>query len=294
MTERPPPDRRMIFNADDFGLSPAVNRGILEAFREGVLTSTTMLVNLDHFEDAVAIAGRNPDLPVGIHLSLLWGRPVSSPEQVPSLVDRGGCFPRRLAVPARRYVLGRLDPDHVRREFRAQIRTFLDAGLTPTHVDTHKHVHGLPRVMEALGAVAAEFGIDKVRLPVERGLTRKGGPGGPAPKVSWKGAAKRRLVRLLCRRHRSILRSYGLRTTDHFVGIGYMDCLNSQVICFILQNAAEGVTEVMCHPGYSDEASRRFSSTAPDREEELRGLVDDRVRAEADASAISLISYRDL
>ena len=297
MTERPPSPRprRMIINADDFGLSRAVNRGILEAFRHGLLTSTTMLVNHNHFEDAVAIARQNPDLPVGIHLSLLWGRPVSDPERVPCLVGRDGCFPRRLTVLARRHLLGRLVPVQVRREFGAQVRKFIDAGLPPTHVDTHKHVHCLPRIMEALGAVAAECGIDKVRLPVETGPPRRRLPDGtPAPRATWRGVARRGLIRLLCLRHRPILRAYGLRTTDHFVGIGHQDGLNSEVIRLILRSARPGVTELMCHPGYSDEDSERWSSRPPDRERELRGLVDDRVRAEAAANAIDLISYRDL
>ena len=84
---------KAIINADDFGLSPGVNRGIVSGFRDGVLTSTTMLVNLPHFEDAVNLARDNPDLPVGIHLSLLWGRPVSEPHRVPTLIERDGCFP---------------------------------------------------------------------------------------------------------------------------------------------------------------------------------------------------------
>jgi hopanoid biosynthesis associated protein HpnK len=297
MTDRPKPAsaRRMIINADDFGLSPAVNRGILEAFGDGVLTSTTMLVNLEHFEDAVAIARRHPDLPVGIHLSLLWGRPVSPPQRVPSLVDRGGCFLPSLGVLARRYFLGRLAPDELRTELGAQVRRFFDAGLTPTHVDTHKHVHCLPGVMAALGAVAAEFGIAKTRLPVEKGLPRRRRRDNRrAPRASARGIAKRRLIRLLCRRHRRILNTYGLRTTDHFVGIGYMDCLNSAVIRFILQSAEEGVTELMCHPGYADEDSGKWFTRPPDRQRELQGLVDDRTRAEAEANAIELISYRDL
>ena len=71
--------KRLIINADDFGLSPGVNRGILEAFKDGILTSTTMMVNMEHFDEAVEIAHRHPDLPVGIHLSLLWGPPVARP-----------------------------------------------------------------------------------------------------------------------------------------------------------------------------------------------------------------------
>ena len=121
--------RRVVVNADDFGLSPGVSRGILRAFREGVLTSTTMLVNLDGFDDAVALAKANPDLPVGVHLTLLWGRPVSDPEAVRRLVDRDGRFPDSPGALLRRYVFGRLPRSQVRDEFRRQVWKFVDAGL---------------------------------------------------------------------------------------------------------------------------------------------------------------------
>jgi predicted glycoside hydrolase/deacetylase ChbG (UPF0249 family) len=161
--------RSVIINADDFGLSPGVNRGIVKAFRDGVLTSTTMLVHLEHFEDAVRLARECRDLPVGVHLSLLWGRPVSDASEIPTLVGADGRFPTRLSTLAARYFRGRLSPDEARLEFRNQIRAFVDSGLSPTHVDTHKHVHCLPGILGALIAAARESGVDKVRLPEPAG-----------------------------------------------------------------------------------------------------------------------------
>lgn len=286
--------KRVIINADDFGLSPGVNRGIVEAFEDGVLSSTTMLVNLGGFDDAVARARERPALPVGIHLSLLWGAPIADPEAVPSLVDGEGRFPTGVAPLARRYFLGRLSPEHVKSEFRAQIRRFVASGLTPTHADTHKHVHCLPGIMEALASVTAEFGIQKVRCPHEAGLG-PAPPGGVAhPEVSWKSRAKRDLIRFFTRGHRDLMTSCGIRTTDHFVGIAFMETLNQEAFRFILQNVASGVTEIMCHPGYADEESDHFSRQSPRRERELQGLLDGEVRAEVEANAIELISYREL
>ncbi|HEX9638652.1 MAG TPA: ChbG/HpnK family deacetylase [Acidobacteriota bacterium] len=287
--------KRAILNADDFGLSPGVNRGILTAFRDGILTSTTMLVNLEHFEDAVALARQNPDLPVGIHLSLLWGRPLSEPAAVPSLVERDGAFPTRFAVLARRYVTGRLSLDQVRSEFRLQVRKFLDTGLTPTHVDTHKHVHCLPGVLEALAQVAAEFQIHKVRLPLDNGLAAKarrlGLSGLDAP---WRDAFDRQMIRLLCRRGRARLQAYRLRTTDHFVGIEYSRALSPEVLAFILQNLESGVTEVMCHPGYDDPPAQRFSHAPPDRGQQLRALTAAAARQAARDGGVQLVSFQEL
>jgi hopanoid biosynthesis associated protein HpnK len=277
---------RLIVNADDFGLSPGVSRGILAAFREGIVSSATMLVNLPHFEDAVGLARANPDLPLGVHLTLLWGRPVSDPAAVPTLVDRDGRLPRRLGPLVRRYVLGRLAPAEVRGEFRSQVRKFLDAGLRPTHLDTHKHVHCLPAIFDAVVDVAREFSIAAVRLPRERPLA-------PAA-ASWRPRAKRQAVRLLCRGARAKLDRAGLRTTDHFVGLDYSACLDAAALRFILGRLPDGTTEIMCHPGRVDAAAREYSSAPPHREQELEGLTDAAVKACLASRSIRLIHFGNL
>ena len=285
---------RAIINADDFGLTPGVNRGIVSGFRDGVLTSTTMLVNMKHFADAVSLARDNPVLPVGIHLSLLWGPPLSRPEDVPSLVERDGCFPRSLTTLAGRYFSGRLSREQVRRELSAQVRKFLDAGLMPTHVDTHKHVHCLPGVLEALIEVAAEFGIEKVRLPVEEQLELPVPAGGGSARPPWISSVKQRLIRFLCRNSRDRLRANGIRTTDHFAGIVHQANLNSDLLHLILSHLRSGVTEIMCHPGYDDEFLGEFSSTPPHREVELESLKDRRVMDLVSSGTVKLTHYGDL
>jgi len=287
--------QRLIINADDFGLSPGVNRGILAAFRDGVLSSTTMLVNLPYFEDAVSLAVANPELPVGIHLSLLWGSPVSDPAAVPSLVERDGRFPRSLTVLARRYVLGALEMDHVRTEFRAQIVRFQHAGVTPTHVDTHKHVHCLPGILQALVDVAGEVGIGRVRVPYEQSIAANGAVGELGlPPRSLKASLKRRLVGYLSRNGRTVIQHRGLRSTDHFVGIEYQDHLDERAVRFIVSNLNEGTTELMCHPGYDDDLARQYSRTPPHRETELAALQAPGVRECLQDRGIQLISYHDI
>jgi hopanoid biosynthesis associated protein HpnK len=285
-------ERRAIVNADDFGLSPGTNRGIVEAFRDGILTSTTMLVNLEAFADAVRLARAAPDLPVGIHLSLLWGRPLTDAARVPTLVGRDGCFPRSLPVLARRYVLGRLSLDEVALEFRGQIRRFLDTGLVPTHLDSHKHVHCLPGVFRTLVAVAREFSIERVRLPDER--PPRGHARAPVPRPGWRPRARRRLIGALCARSRACLRGSGLRTNDHFVGIEQSDGLNSQVLESILYALEAGTTEIMCHPGYVDDELKRFARIPPHREIELQALLDPAVKRHVADAGVRLCSYRDV
>lgn len=281
---------RVIINADDFGLSPGVNRGILSAFREGVLTSTTALVNMPHFGEAATLARQVPRLGVGIHLSLLWGRPVSDAAAVPTLVDQEGSFPRSLLTLARRYFFGLLSPDDVRTEFRSQVRGFIDTGLSPTHLDTHKHVHCLPGVLHALLDVAREFGIDKVRLPREQALDRRSAPRLP----TWKAVLKRNLIRYLSRDAAEALRASSFKTTDHFSGIDYQEQLDADALLHILRHLRPGVTEVMCHPGYADEPSREPTRGAPLRDVELAALCDPRLREYLASGTVLPINYGDL
>ncbi len=278
--------RSVIINADDFGLSPGVNRGILSAFRDGVVTSTTLLANLAAFDDAVAIARENPDLPVGIHLSLVWGRPVSDPRRIPTLVDREGRLNRSAGALGMRAMLGRLSVDQVRIEFASQVRKVLDAGLTPTHLDTHKHIHVLPGVTRALVRVAGEFGIYKVRFPRERSPGARGRRCPPTSRV------KRAVIALLCRRADAELA--GLKTTDHFVGIADSACLDAQTLSFILRNLGDGVTEVMCHPGHVDDEMKRYVAHPARREAELEALKDSRIRDYTDSGSCRLMHFGDL
>lgn len=286
--------RRAIVNADDFGLSPGVNRGIVEALGAGVLSSTTMLVNLEGFADAARLAREHGAMPVGIHLSLLWGRPVAPAADVPTLVDGTGSFPSSVGALAARYLLRRLSLDEVRRELRHQLRRFLDAGLTPTHADTHKHVHCLPGILDAVLDVAREFDIARIRLPVEATLPLGPAPHSTAPRPPLVGAAKRRLIGLLCRGARPRIAAAGLRTTDHFVGIEHQACLNSDLLQRILSNLRDGVTEIMCHPGYVDEPAARYASTPLHREIELAALLDPRVKDCIASQGIRLIHYGEL
>ncbi len=280
-----------IINADDFGLSPGVNRGILDAFRHGILTSTTVMAHLPSFDDAVAIAKENPDLPVGVHLSLLWGRPVSDPARVPTLVDRDGCMLRSTGRLARRYFLGRLRADDVKTEFRSQIEKVLEAGLHPTHLDTHKHTHCLPKIMRALIAVADEFEIRKVRLPGERGPSLEGAPG---HRRTWKAAVKGAAIRMLAGNAAAELHEAGMQTTDNLVGISEPVCRDADSLSYLLSHLGDGTTEVVCHPGYVDDELKRWAALQASREVELETLKNRRIMDYIETGAVRLTHFGDL
>jgi len=273
---------RVIINADDFGLSPGVNRGIVTAFREGVLSSATLMANMPGFADAVRLARENPDLPVGVHLSLLWGPPVAGADRVPSLVEKSGDFPSSLASFALRYAAGRVADADVRTELRAQLARVVDAGITPTHVDTHKHVHCFPRVLDAVIDAAKVFGIARVRLPVEEGR--------PASAASW---AKVQFARAMLHDARAKLAAAGLRTTDRFAGLGEAR-LDAGALDRILARLRPGTTEIMCHPGAAEDAASPYARAGLDRAAELEALTDPRMKSRLAAAGARLISFAEI
>lgn len=233
--------RALIVNADDFGLTEGVSRGILEAHRLGIVTSTTALVGLPANPDLDAAAAASV-LGIGLHTNLTWGTPVSPASVVPSLVDVDGRFHRDPAVLAER-----AQPDEVRREAEAQIEAFARRfDRAPSHLDSHHHVHRLPRLMDAIMGVALA-----ARLPLR---SQDAG-------------------------FREGLRRHGVRTPDHFLGdAGTEPYWTSVRLLDALAGLPVGLTELMCHPGYYDEALA-YSRYGPQREVELAALCDPEVRA---------------
>jgi len=156
-----------VFTGDDFGFSNGVNRAIIEAHERGVLTRTSLMVTGEAFDEAVTLAQSHRQLGVGLHLVLLCGRSVLSPNQIPHVVDRTGQFPSQSVRTGLRYQFS----SHARRELRleihAQLEKFRRTGLQLSHVDGHLHMHMHPVVLRMLAELAPEFGIKEIRLPCE-------------------------------------------------------------------------------------------------------------------------------
>lgn len=159
--------RFIIINGDDFGFSSGVNRAIIEAHERGVLTSTSLMVTAQAFDEAVAQALAHPDLAVGLHLVLGKGKAVLPPSQIPHLVDENGNFSNQPNRAGLHYQLNGAARRELRLEIRAQLEKFRDTGLRLSHVDGHLHMHSHPVVMRVLVELADEFKIQVIRLPSE-------------------------------------------------------------------------------------------------------------------------------
>ncbi|MEC4814444.1 MAG: hopanoid biosynthesis-associated protein HpnK [Scytonema sp. PMC 1069.18] len=159
--------RLIIFNADDFGFSTGVNQGIIKAHQQGVLTSTSLMVTGQAFDEAVSLAKAHPNLAVGLHLVLDSEKAVLSPQQIPHLVDSKGNFSEKQAQAGVYYHLISEVRRELHLEIRAQLEKFRSTGLQLSHVDGHHHMHFNPVVLQTLVDLADEFNIKVIRLPFE-------------------------------------------------------------------------------------------------------------------------------
>ncbi|MFZ0211668.1 MAG: ChbG/HpnK family deacetylase [Candidatus Acidiferrales bacterium] len=289
--------KRLIVNADDFGYTEGVNAGIIRGFREGIISSTTIMASGAAFEDAVRLARANPKLDVGCHLVLVGGKAVSPLQQPSSLTDSEGNLPSSLPSLIAKLTVGSIRREDIERELRAQLERVRSAGIEPTHLDSHKHTHSHPRVMEALASVAEEFGIRRIRRPFETTI-RTSQPLPVDASGSWKQRALARVARLGTSRFDEIAGAHGLRSPDYFWGVAATGRLNRQAILGIIGMASlmpDGTSELMCHPGeYDQKLEESPTRLKMQREMELKGLLDPGVRAALQQHHVSLIDFRQL
>jgi chitin disaccharide deacetylase len=239
----------LIVNADDFGLTPGVNRSILELLHAGALTSATLMATADDFGAATASAIENPRLGVGCHVVLVDGRPALPADEIPALAAASGEFRPTLGSFVRDLVRGRIPEAEIEAEASAQIRRLQSAGIHVTHIDTHKHTHMFLRVLRPLLRAARACGVKAIRNPFEPGWAMEATPNAPE--------GRRWQIRLVRSRRRAFLRlvaEAGLTTTDGTIGVLATGTLNTRSLRRILSAIPQGTWELVCHPGYVDQA----------------------------------------
>jgi hopanoid biosynthesis associated protein HpnK len=285
--------RNLIVNADDLGWTAGVNRGIAEAHRNGIVTSASLLANGAAFQEAVELARDASNLGVGAHLNLNDGAPVAPRESVASLVNDAGRFeggPDGLLL---KIATRGLSLREVETEWNAQISKVRDAGIEPTHVDGHKHVHMLPGLFEIALRLAKRHGIGAIRVSHEAsGLRAALSTGERRATVVLKQGVQARGLKLLARDARQQAERTGLSTADYFCGIAQTGELTREGVARLLRSLPEGTTELMCHPGYADEALRKTATRLQDsRQKEVEILTDMEIRNLVSSQGIRLIDY---
>lgn len=258
----------LITNADDFGFTRDVNDGIIHAHRQGILTATTIMATGDAFDHAVMLARENRTLDVGVHLVLVGSK--GFPPTVAQLIQQI----------ARRRI-------QIYDELAAQVRKVQRAGIQPTHLDSHKHTHLLPPVLNAVARISSEFGIPWVRRPFDLPFHGAG--------ITWRRRAVAQALGFARASFHRALERQGCRTTDHFAGFLMTGHYDAAELARLIRHLPEGVTEFMCHPGFcTPELKAARTRLKESRRRELDALTSHEVRNALEESKVTLARYPEI
>lgn len=278
--------RRLIVNADDFGLTRGVNHAVAELHALGALTSATLMARAGATHEAVQHSLQTPALGTGCHVVLLDGMPVLSPGAIPTLVDREtGRFHATLGSFLRRALVGSVRGPEIEAEAAAQIAILQNLGLRLTHIDTHKHTHIFPTVLRPVLRAARAAGVTVVRNPFEPTWGRR---------ATCKAAFVRRmevsLLGWLEPAFRRIAAEEGFATTDGSIGVLATGSLDAPTIRSLLESMPPGTWELVTHPGYNDNDLERVQT----RLRESREIECEALKLIAEVSGVELISFAEL
>ena len=284
--------KRLIINADDFGLSHGITDGILLTHRKGLLTSTSLMVNQPATEYAIGRAKEVSDLGIGIHLNLTEGKPVLPKEQVRTLVNAAGEFigPAEMG---RRLLRWDASPGEIEAEFRAQIQQMKSLDLEPTHADSHHRIHMYPAAARAFYKAVTSEGIRRARAPRKRYWPTSGRLGGPHAGPLYRRIAAKSYLEFL----QSVV-FRGLHLPD--AGVTFHPKYGSSLdkLGEAWQSTFEfmpaGAYELWCHPGFVQPGFSETDSLSERREQEILILLDPKLRDIAARRELQLINFSQL
>jgi predicted glycoside hydrolase/deacetylase ChbG (UPF0249 family) len=280
-----PDARTLVVNADDLGLHADIDRGIEAAHREGIVTSASISAVGASFEQAVELCGRNPGLDIGVHLTLVGERPLTDASALGGLVTGDGRFVDSHPALVARALTTRLKPEAVRRELEAQIERVQRAGLRPSHLDGHQHVHLLPAVWPVVVELAHRHRIRWVRVPSFSPLSS----GSPGPL----GLVMRLGLNALQRVRRAALG--GLRSADVTPALGQSGHLDPDGIARALSRVPRGaIAELVTHPGVTTAELQGRYDWGYDWSAETAALQSPELRRVIEREGFALRRFSDL
>ncbi len=289
--------RQLIVNADDFGLTTGVNRAIVETHRDGIVSSTTLMATGPAFDDAVRDARALPKLSVGCHVVLTDGIPVSPPEAVDTLVAIRSAEPRRffpkLSGFAARATMGGFDREQLLAEVIAQIRKIQATGIEVTHLDSHKHAHIFPEILNAMLRAARICGVKAIRSPFVpmKAIMAQHFAG---KRLLLKRYGQVRILNTFARNFRRQTQRAGIVSPDGVIGVIETGALDNALLRQALTSLPEGTWELVCHPGYVDSDLRAAHTRLLEaREKERDLLTSPELKEFLEKQKIGVIGYRE-
>ena len=281
--------KKLIVNADDFGLHTLINQGIIKGHQEGFITSTSIMPSADAFDEAVALAQDNPQLGIGIHLTLVGGvKSVLPQSKIASLLDGEGRFLPDYVAFAKRFYTGGVKISELEAELRAQIEKALASKLNLTHIDSHQHTHVLPGINGLVRKLCNEYNIKRERIPKE-GYTFSGGfAAGLGRKIGRCGLS------FCADLARAGAARDGIRYPDYFFGMLAGGHLNAELVGNIIRALPDGVSEIMTHPGLETAPLAKLYAWHYTWETELASYLDEGNKALIKENNVQLANFGDL
>ena len=281
--------KKLIVNADDFGLHTLINLGIIKGHQEGFITSTSIMPSADAFDEAVALAQDNPQLGIGIHLTLVGGvKSVLPQSKIASLLDGEGRFLPDYVAFAKRFYTGGVKISELEAELRAQIEKALASKLNITHIDSHQHTHVLPGINGLVRKLCNEYNIKRERIPKE-GYTFSGGfAAGLGRKIGRCGLS------FCADLARAGAARDGIRYPDYFFGMLAGGHLNAELVGNIIRALPDGVSEIMTHPGLETAPLAKLYAWHYTWETELASYLDEGNKALIKENNVQLANFGDL
>jgi chitin disaccharide deacetylase len=270
--------RRLIVNADDLGLHPGISTGAVRAFRDGIVTSVSVVANGAAFDEAVRAIKECPTIGVGVHLTLVGETPLLSADSLPTLAPRGR-LPQDFVALFARLCVGRVRLAEIEQELAAQVARLQETGLRITHMDSHQHVHLHPQILPIVLRLAARFDVHAIRAPAcVRPVTR----------------IRPALLTVFTRRAQRLARRCELRTPDTLLGLARSGRLDEDYLVRLIARLPPGSSELVCHPGQGDGTIAARYRWGFRWDDEAKALTSPRVREALEAADVRLINYARL
>jgi hopanoid biosynthesis associated protein HpnK len=279
-----------MFTADDFGMSPSLNNAVALAHRFGLLRNASLMPAAPAFDQAIALSRNLPDLCLGVHLTLIQGRAILPPGNIPHLVDQEGRFATDPVTTGWRYFFDTGLHPEIRRELRAQIEAVLNAGVRVWFINGHLNLHLHPSLVPLVVDLAREYDIPALRLAVEDWRTTLAlAPDGPVPKV-----AQGVIFAMLSRRARRLAAPAGLVVNDHLFGLTHDGRMTEDYLLGLVPRLRPGLTEIYNHPALAVDPALRGAAPGYRRQEEFTALVSPRLQEALTGGKIEVTDFRQV
>jgi len=284
--------KKLIVTADDFGLSPGINKGIIQGFRKGIIKEASIMANLPYFKEAANLAKANPGLGVGIHLNLTWGKPLSLAKNIPGLVDKKGYFKLSIRKFFLKSFFQHLGIKPVETELRQQVEKVLKFGIKLSHLDSHQHFHAFPKMQQVIFKIAQDYGISIIRCPLKNSLLGQRKKLKEKVKISKIGSF---IFRNILKDFKNEIRKQGFKSTDYFHCMKDAELVDFNLLRGQVKNLKHGTHELCCHPGNIDAVLQQTpSKVIYTRQRELEILLDPKLDKILKEANITLCSFKDI